>query len=161
MVVNKPFTQQTFNVMYPIRLLLFIGLLAAACTSCKKDSNDFEGLRVTINGDAWTAPTATGASFGDNISITGADPTALKSLLLLVPANITAGTYTIEEFGNIQCSYNGGLTSSFASTSGKLVITEHNTGDKRIKGTFEFEAINVLSGGTGSFTEGEFNVVYQ
>ncbi len=147
--------------MKQICLLLFISLMAATFTSCKKDANDFEGLRVTIDGNAWTALTATGASLGDNIAITGADPVSLKSLLLLVPANITAGTYNIGPTGDIQGTFSGGLTASYAADSGKLIITEHNTGDKRIKGTFDFDATNVISGAASVFTDGEFNLVYQ
>lgn len=147
--------------MTPIRFFLFAGLLVLAFTACKKDSDGFEGLRVTYNGKAWTAPTATGALVGDNISISGADASTSRTLQLIVPADITTGDYDIDVFGGVNATFSDGLSSAFFGDSGKLTVTEHDSGKKRIKGTFEFEGSSLFSGTSGTFTDGEFNVTYQ
>lgn len=148
--------------MKTFRSFILLGLVALVFANCKKDSdNDFEGIRVSINGSEWVAPTAVGAALGDNLSISGADAATFKTLMLVLPANVTAGTYDIEAFGDVQVSYSGGSTSLYTAKSGKVVVTEHDTAGKRIKGTFEFEGEDAFNGGTASFKDGEFNVAYQ
>ena len=150
--------------MKTFRFFLLLGLVAATFIQCKKDSddsNDFEGVRVRIDGAEWVAPTTTGAALSDKISITGADVATFKTLLLVLPAGIAAGTYDIEPFGDVQATYSSGSTSIYSPKSGKLVVTEHDTAGKRIKATFEFEGEDAFSGGTASFTDGEVNVAYQ
>jgi hypothetical protein len=149
--------------MKSFHFFLLLGLAAALFSNCKKDddSNEFEGIRITVDGTEWVAPTATGAALSDKITISGVDPATFKSLLLVVSADIAAGTYDIKPFGDVQVSFSGGSTSLYTPKSGKLVVTEHDKSGKRFKATFEFEGENGFSGGTASFTDGEVNVAYQ
>lgn len=147
--------------MKTVRFFLVLGLLAAVFTNCKKDSdNDFEGLRVTINGTEWTAPLVTGAAQAGFLSIIGTDNTGSQSLSILVSADIVAGTYDLGSASvSVIVSYSKGGTATYSPKSGKLVIREH--AGKRIKGTIEFVGEDLFNGGTATLTDGEFNVAYQ
>lgn len=145
--------------MKTVRFFITLGLLAAVFTNCKKDSNGFEGVRVTIDGNEWTAPLVTGIAQAGFLSIIATDATASKSLTILVPSDIKADTYDLKTSATISVSYNGG-GSGYTPKSGQLVVTEH--ADKRIKGTLEFVGEDPFGGSsTVSFTDGEFNVAYQ
>jgi hypothetical protein len=152
--------QNFFNVMKTVRFFILLGLSAIVFTNCKKDgSNDFEGVRVTVDGDEWVAPTTTGIAQAGLLAIIGTDGTGSKSLSISLPADVEPGTYELEPFGDIDVSFVTGGTTAYSAKSGELVVTEH--AGNRIKGTFKFEGENLFNGGTASFTDGEFNVAYQ
>ena len=148
--------------MKTLRFLLFFGLTALVFTNCKKDGDDFEGIRVSIDGKSWTPSVSAGVGGGFGfLSLTGSDPIASKSIVLVLPEDVTSGEYALGNEPTIAATYVDGATNSLSATSGKITVTEHDRAGKRIKGTFEFEGENPLTGDKSSFTDGEFNVQYQ
>ncbi|MFC4739230.1 DUF6252 family protein [Flavobacterium ponti] len=95
-------------------------------------------------------------------AIVGNDENQTKTVVITVPLNVTAGTYTITDEPSNVNSYGILYSSDSESIStinatGTLVITEVN--DNKIKGTFNFTAENAESGpSTITVVEGEFNV---
>lgn len=146
--------------MKTFRFFIILGLLATVFINCKKDgSNDFEGVRVTVDGDEWVAPTTTGIAQAGLLVIIGTNATGSKSLSISFPDDIEPGTYELEPFGDVDVSFNEGGTTVYSPKTGELIVTEH--AGKRIKGTFKFEGEEAFNGDTASFTDGEFNVAYQ
>ena len=95
-------------------------------------------------------------------AIIGNDENQTKTVVITIPLNAVAGTYTITDepsnvnsYGILYSSDNESISTSNAT--GTLVITEIN--DNIIKGTFNFTAENTDSGpATITVIEGEFNV---
>ncbi len=95
-------------------------------------------------------------------AIIGNDENQTKTVVITVPLNVTAGTYTItdepsnvDSYGILYSSDSESISTSNAI--GTLVITEVNA--NIIKGTFNFTAENTDSGpATITVIEGEFNV---
>lgn len=95
-------------------------------------------------------------------AIIGNDENQTKTVVITIPLDATAGTYTITDepsnvnsYGILYSSDNESISTSNAT--GTLIITEIN--DNIIKGTFNFTAENTDSGpATITVIEGEFNV---
>jgi hypothetical protein len=121
-------------------------------------------FHVKIDGALYTPPSVLGASTTGIIAVNGTDATGSKTVGLVFPSNITPGTYTLDFFGLTYIGqYNPDTdpTHSKASTSGTLTILEHNTATKRIRGTFQFHAEELLNPAHFSeLTEGYFSVTY-
>lgn len=84
----------------------------------------------------------------------------LESIGFFLPADIATGTHTFSTFSQPSGQYNIGTTSSNVA-DGTITISNHNTTDKIIEGTFEFTAAPLTGGGqTYSITEGEFYIEY-
>jgi hypothetical protein len=119
-------------------------------------------FKVKINGTLWTAQVVNGAVSDNKLLISAASTDLTKTVILTMPANVTAGTYDFSPIGSYVGFHSSGPVSAplvYASLSGKLIITEHNTSTKTIKGTFNFIGTD---GGTGTvqLTEGSFTVKY-
>ena len=127
-------------------------------------------FKVKIGGTQWIPPTVIGAitpavpPMPAQIALTGTDATGSKSVGLLMPGDITPGTYTLSLFGATYIGLynpNSDPNMSQASTSGTLTILSHNPTTKRIRGNFSFHAqalLNPLL--TTELTEGYFSLTY-
>jgi len=129
-------------------------------------SSNASSLKATIDGTAWQAETVMGVIANGNIMITGTASNGSKSVGFQLPLSITKGTYKLDFFGLTYIGlYNEGTNvnamKSFGSTSGSIVITEHNTSTKVIKGTFDFKGEMITTGEVRQITAGSFNVTYQ
>ena len=98
------------------------------------------------------------------IAVTANDATVSKTVAVSMPANITPGTYTFDIFGGTyigQYNPNTNPMNSQASMSGTLTILSHNTTTRRIRGTFNFHAEEILNPAAFTeITEGYFAVTY-
>ena len=131
-------------------------------------SNDT--FKVKIAGTLWTAPVVMGAvapaipPMAPQLGITGTTTDGTKSVGVIVPANITPGTYTFDLFGATYLGlYNPSTdpSQSQAAMSGTLTILSHNTSTKRIRGNFNFHAEALLNPLLNTeLTEGFFAVSY-
>lgn len=120
-------------------------------------------LKVKINGVDLKPDLAAGLVAFDQIAITGSESGTLKSVGLFIPKSITVGTYDIGSIilGSAYTGiYNASATLYMASESGKLTILEHNTSTKRIRGNFEFKAVEFAGSQTAQLTSGYFSVKY-
>jgi hypothetical protein len=118
-------------------------------------------FKVKIDGTGWTGKNVTGSVLMGNLMINATELDLSKTVGLSMPADISAGTHNLTQLGpNIGLYISG--TTTLASSSGTLTITEHNKTTKLIKGTFNFEAKDLMGGTTVSqLTEGSFSVKYQ
>ncbi|NML19750.1 hypothetical protein HHL16_02640 [Pseudoflavitalea sp. G-6-1-2] len=111
-----------------------------------------------VNGTAFPVSIVSGTSGFGLLSITALSGGG-NTLLLSMPAAITAGTYNLAGSLGYIAAYSEGITQYQTVVSGELIITEHNTATKTIKGTFNFK---VKKNATDNFdiTEGSFSVTY-
>jgi hypothetical protein len=156
-----------------IKGLLFVcALLSAAVFSCKKDSNEVKAsmgakiYTVNLENDTinWSAVTRVTVLKNEIFTITGTSLNAdLSNDVLAITVNgVKPETYTLNPdplnfSAQCGCAYTtkfNGASVVFLGTSGNVVITKVDTGNKLISGTFEF---SVLSGNvTKTITKGTF-----
>ena len=120
-------------------------------------------LKVKINGVDLKPDLAAGIIAFDQIAITASESGTLKSVALFFPKSVTTGTYDIGSAilgATYSGIYNASATLYMASESGKLTILEHNTSTKRIRGNFEFKAVEFAGTQTAQLTSGYFSVKY-
>jgi len=119
-------------------------------------------FKVKIDGTAWNPSSIISASTSGQIAIIANENPVNRTAGILVPSNITVGTYTLDVFGGQYIGlYNPNPSTAYASSSGTLKILEHNTSTKRIRGNFDFVASPVSGPGSAHLTEGYFSVTYQ
>ncbi len=104
----------------------------------------------------------------ESLAITAIDLSDNSTMILTIfdDNTLTTGTYPLD-FVDVSCVYSLGNTdfssnySNGTTSPGNIVVTERNTAYKILKGTFNFVGKNNGMTQTKTFTEGEFNVVYQ
>lgn len=152
---------------------LFYSLVLSALfiSSCNKDDDpeklDPQGdcFTAKIDGAFFNSDNVTGTrAFNIIINASFGTTTVQTFAINIFDPNITAGTYPIAaQTGTIiTIQYMpSSLTSSteFSSTSGTLIVEEHNVSEKKIRGTFNFEGEDT-QGNPVSVTEGVFDVKY-
>ncbi|MEM7104348.1 MAG: DUF6252 family protein [Bacteroidota bacterium] len=120
-------------------------------------------MSVTIDGNAWTANSASGFLNFGSLSLTGTDASGAVSVGLIIPDDTPPGMYTLgaPSFSTYGAQYNPGPNTFLAGDSGTLTITEHNTTTQVIKGNFEFDASEFPTGPlTATLTNGSFEISY-
>ena len=168
-----------------VRILVSI-LLVVSVISCQKEVSKETGTGTPASGGGGTGGGTTTPGFTAKIDGTTLTPTTLtaqnasgfititamqtaatsaKAVIIIMPDDITPGTYSLTESGTYQATYAGGSGMSgsiYLSSSGTLVITEHNTTTKTIKGTFQFTGVDALGAAADvQVTAGSFTVIYQ
>ncbi len=122
-------------------------------------------MSCKIDGNTWTPPSVLAVSSGGQITISGTDASAGKTVGITIPSTIAAGTYTLELFTTYSAQYNVNSTTFLGATGGpscSLVITAHNATNHTISGTFEFVAEPITGPPpTATITDGVFSVTYQ
>jgi Family of unknown function (DUF6252) len=119
-------------------------------------------LSVKIDGTAWAGKSVAGLAQSGTLTISATELDLSKTVGLSMPSDITPGTYDFSQFGPYIGLYLKGTSVFLGATSGKLIISEHNTATKTIKGTFNFTAEEVTGGtAVSQLTEGVFSVKYQ
>lgn len=110
-----------------------------------------------INGQDFVPTSITGYRFGGMIFLTGRKG-PIENIFLTVNQNIVPGTYDIELYGlGPQATYilDSSQQGTFPGDGGTLVVTSHNVTQKRIIGTFQFQATS-----TYNITQGSFDIKY-
>jgi len=125
--------------------------------SSEMPSTPDNSLSVDVDGTTFTAATVYASVIMGKIMITASNSDVSETVGITVPEDTEAGTYDFN-FTYIG-QYNVG-TSYMSASSGELVITNHNTTDNVLEGTFNFEAENLITGDTKSLTNGSFSVNY-
>ena len=88
-----------------------------------------------------------------------------RTIALRIPENITTGTYDLGgfAFGDYAATYSPTASTVFdSSNGGKLTISKHDIANKRIEGTFDFNAASFPMGGETQYviTAGSFALTY-
>lgn len=117
-------------------------------------------IRAKIDNTAWSAVGITSNAFGGSIIISGAAIDGVRSVSLSFPQDITPGTYDLNILSPVGLYFPTPAT-IYASESGNVTITEHNTTTKRIRGSFNFKATDQTGSKSAQLTEGYFSVKYQ
>ena len=136
-----------------------------AYTTTMPPSSATDTFNVKIDGAAFVPASITGVSISmmNQIAVNATNASASKTVGLLFPINIAAGTYQFDFFGDYMGLYNPDTDPmhSKSSVSGTLTILEHNTTTKRIRGNFNFRAEELLNPANfAMITEGYFSVKY-
>ena len=119
-------------------------------------------LSVKVDGTVWKPESIFGAVAQNSVAIVGNNLAGNRTVGLVMPLNITPGTYDLDFLGATYIGqYNPTASTYLASESGKLTILEHNTMTKRIRGNFNFIAKDLLGGASATLTEGYFSIKYQ
>ncbi|MES2544368.1 MAG: DUF6252 family protein [Bacteroidota bacterium] len=116
------------------------------------------GVALKLDGATYTPTSVSALQNSGMIGITAVRGT--DAIGLNFPDTIVVGSYPFSSTSTYVGQYITG-SSVFASSSGTLTITSHNTSTKKIMGTFSYTAAPF--GGTGSnhqITQGTFNITY-
>ena len=117
-------------------------------------------LSVTVDSAVYTAKQVSGIIYTDKLIINAAENPGTRVVGFQLPLAITAGTYDLSSFGDYLALYGASLTESYSSESGKLTIVEHDKAGKKIRGTFAFKGVNLLTQASKQLTGGSFTVKY-
>jgi len=127
---------------------LTLGLLALLATGCKKDDDDnviLTKMTANIDGKAWTSTTRVTVKNNTGFVITAQQisTTLVTSSLVININGSTPGKYEVGLSGKgCLATYIPDVTNasdSFISATGSVELTEVNTSDKTISGTFSFK----------------------
>lgn len=138
-----------------------VNYIAALPASAATDT-----LWVKVDGTLWTPESITGIvdPLLNQIAVNATNGTAEKTVGLNFPSDIVPGSYDLDFWGGVYVgAYNPDADPSHskAAVSGKLVILEHNTTTRRIRGTFEFRGEELANPQNYTdITEGYFSVQY-
>ena len=119
-------------------------------------------LKAEIDGNLWKAPSLTGSTLNDDLSIMAINASTYESITFSFPMSITKGNFQMGDlFTEYGAQYNMNQSNYLMAESGTLEITEHDTEKKELAGTFSFEA-KEFGGGTktASVQIGSFRVQY-
>lgn len=154
---------KTFFMKRIFAIVSLVGLMAASC------ADDGDGTPVIINPNAkmtckidgaqWTALTRVTTNTAGGFSINGS---ALQSDALdITIVGESTGTYTLGTMQfNFTASYSpvaSNTDSLYTAINGTVVLSEVDQTNRRVSGTFNFNAINVSNNALNrSVTEGVF-----
>ena len=118
-------------------------------------------LSVKVDGALWKPESIIGTTAQSNLAVVGNNLTATRSLGLLMPQNISAGSYDLDSLNTSYLGqYNPTSSTYLSSFLGKLNILEHNSSTRRIRGNFNFKAKDLQGSQSATLTEGYFSVKY-
>ena len=155
-----------------MKIFLSIAMIAFIMIGCSKDDDNDDdnnnnnpptaGFSAKIDGTAWTSTGST-ATMEDGWTTITSFSAKSTSITLSIHA-VSAGTYALgqtSQHAAILIDDSGTYSSNAdALGSGEIVISDVNTSDSLISGTFHFEAFDIYQGGTKkTITEGSFSKV--
>jgi hypothetical protein len=153
---------------------LLLAAVIIPITACKKEKDEPAApapaaaqcgipgarLQATFDGAAWCPNVSLFADLGAGVmTINGM--TMMGSTLTLELDSLSPGTYEMKEFTN-SILFTTTLAAAYRSTDeapASLVITAHDTGAKRIQGSFSGQLYSDLSGASKPVT-GSFDMTY-
>jgi hypothetical protein len=163
------------RLIYSI-VLLFIATGTISCMACKKEQNDDGTPRggtfyCKIDGKEYKPKHVSGFKEGisSTIVVTGSSGNGEETVQFQCRDNISPGTYS--QLNDMTASsyigafysppHSNEATDDGPAETGQVVITEHDTAKKRIKGTFRFKTKASINAGTvWDITDGAFDVTY-
>jgi hypothetical protein len=120
-------------------------------------------MRAFIDGVSWVGQSIVASSLDPQLAISGSALNGSQSISLVMPLNIIPGTYDLDYTGLTYIAiYNPTAATSRLSSSGTLVILENNSGNRRVRGNFQFQAFEPLNPALrNQITSGYFSIVYK
>ena len=120
-------------------------------------------INASIDGTNWSGQSITAAAVGSQLAISGSELNGTQAISLIMPLNVAPGSYPLDYTGGTYIGlYNPLSTSSFASSSGTLVILSNNPSTRQVSGNFQFLATDISGAGstTHQVSNGYFDVRY-
>jgi hypothetical protein len=119
-------------------------------------------MRCTINGVPWVGQSIMASILSPALAINGSDLNGTQSVSLIFPLNSIPGSYPMSISGLVYFGiYTPSATSALSSSSGTLTILQNDPVNKRVSGTFFFDATYPgLNATTDHLTAGYFSVSY-
>jgi uncharacterized protein DUF6252 len=126
-------------------------------------TNGSDTMNVAINGANWTAQNIIASALAGQLIINGSSVNGAQAVSLIMPLSVAPGSYTLD-YTTTQ-TYIGAYTQtpsiSLVSAGGTLTILENNTSTHRIKGNFQFQAVDPLGvNSSQTLTNGYFSIQY-
>ncbi|MEA3444602.1 MAG: DUF6252 family protein [Bacteroidota bacterium] len=146
-----------------LKLLTITALLTIfSFSSCdKEDLKIFATMTAKIDGQAWTSSLRTTELLSEKFVITASSLGG--ELIVITTFGIAEGTYTLSLIPTVtemsavyKASTDATTEDTYAALEGEIVLTEVDTNEKTISGTFKFSALNLLTE-TIEITEGKFD----
>ncbi len=152
------------------KVLFLMAAVMILAASCKDDDgnpnpiiNPTAKLSCKIDGNSWSAVTRVSTNTQGTFVINGS--TLTSDALNITIVGETPATYSL---GTMQYGFSATYSpvasntdSVYQAINGTVVLSEVNTTDKKISGTFNFNAVNVKNLSlTKSVTEGVFTALY-
>lgn len=148
-----------------------IVLLSATILGCKKNDNNTGSWSATASGTSISGNAVTGAESNGIflVGLTQTSATAYPTISISAAANLTNGTYALNDTSTVQLIYatnTGGSAVSFNSSnvlvsyisSGSITV---NISGSTVSGTFNCTAYNAASGDSVVITNGKFSGPWQ
>jgi hypothetical protein len=133
-------------------------------TTTMPQASTTDTFRVKINGTSWTPHSIMGSNVAGQLIVSATDATAAKAVGLIMPADVTPGTYNLDFFGMTyigQYNPDSDPAHSKASMSGTLTVLENNKTTRRLRANFAFRGEELLNPNNfASITEGYLSVKY-
>ena len=115
-------------------------------------------FNATVSGSNYTSTNIVGDKNNGKITINASDNE--KSFIVVIPDNITEGTYNLND-SVYSITYSKSPNIYYTTDEGTIKITQHNTSINLIEGTFSLNAYNESdSSDVVNITNGAFQVVY-
>jgi hypothetical protein len=146
-----------------LSLLAFLIVLAFIFSSCKKDSSPTvtTNMSASIDGATWSAATTTAIN-GTTSSISGISASG-TIISISIYDNLKVGTFTLSKYSFGVATYfendMGYTTNATSEAGGEVIITEVNSTDHTLTGTFSFDVVGLTNGEKKSITNGVFSEV--
>ncbi len=121
-------------------------------------------FHVKVEGVEWIPPSMSAYLSSGNLVIGASASDASRTVGLVMPQNTIAGTYTLNFFVGIYFGEYSPDPATFlvSDPSGTITILENNTTTRRIRGNFQFPAVDLVSSASSpvALTEGYFSLLY-
>ena len=151
--------------MKKISFVILMICMVLLTGSCKKDSNGntIYKMSASIDGKQWTALLPGGVHSSGYLVITGTSITG--ETMIITAKGDNTGTYELSVLppkadclGTYKATLSASAADTYASTSGKIVLTKFDKTNNLVSGTFEFTLANTALA-TKQITLGTFNDV--
>jgi hypothetical protein len=125
--------------------------------------NAIDTLKSMIGNNLFSASKVAAQAVGEQIIISGISADGIQNMELLMPENVTTGTYPLDfsgtsTYGAAYFTDPGNPLISLAN--GTLNIISNDITTKRIIGTFSFKATSLIDAQSADITNGYFSVNY-
>jgi Family of unknown function (DUF6252) len=119
-------------------------------------------MQCTINGVPWVGQSIMASILSPALAINGSDLNGSQSVSLIFPLNSIPGSYPMSISGLVYFGiYTPSSTSALSSSSGTLTILQNDAVNRRVRGSFFFDATYPgLNATTDHLTAGYFSVSY-
>jgi|SRR5882757_7666738 len=126
-------------------------------------SSSKDTMYAKIDGANWVGQSIVATAFSNLLSINGSNLDGSQSVSLIMPADITPGTYQLAyPLPTYIGAYNPQAGISLISTNGSLDILENNSATRRVRGNFQYLAADANNNGYTShrLSSGYFSIQY-